>query len=344
MSLLNQVLQDLEQRNVENIAEPYRLNNIKAVNSRQRKAFYLPTSLILFTSIIVIISYSLNTKEPSDLVFKPQQLITNTVDKLKLTLKSDHPRVKVAIPSKQTNGISTDSILKNTDFSALAVKPGLKTIYKQQTLFTTKQTEKKPKQTNSKTREYKKRSNRQKANRLFKTAEKQHNIQDRQNDLEKVLFLYPQHVNARLLLSNTLLQQGLTDKVAALLDQGLIIYSQNLQFINLRSQLFLQKKQPQAALKILQQVDNDYVKDEIYLSLLAAVYQQTNASFSSLQTYKKLLKINPEKAEYWLGLAIALEKQDDTDKTLAAYQQALNRNTLNAVVVSYIKQRISLLK
>ena len=91
-------------------------------------------------------------------------------------------------------------------------------------------------------------------------------------------------------------------------------------------------------------MDASYIQDETYLGLLAATYQQKNNYSKSLEVYQKLVTINPDKAEYWLGLAIAYENQAEKPQALHAYQQALNKNPLKTVIVSYIKQRISILK
>jgi tetratricopeptide (TPR) repeat protein len=108
--------------------------------------------------------------------------------------------------------------------------------------------------------------------------------------------------------------------------------------------LFLQNNQPQLALNILHRIDSRYNQDEMYLSLLASAYQQNNEDLHSLQIYQKLIVINPQKAEYWLGFAIAQEKQGNKVQALKGYQQALDKKTLKKSIVSYIKQRVSSLK
>jgi tetratricopeptide (TPR) repeat protein len=108
--------------------------------------------------------------------------------------------------------------------------------------------------------------------------------------------------------------------------------------------LFLQNNQPQLALNILHRIDSRYNQDEMYLSLLASAYQQNSEDLHSLQIYQKLIVINPQKAEYWLGLAIAQEKQGNKSQALKGYQQALDKKTLKKSIVSYIKQRVSSLK
>lgn len=349
MSLLNQVLKDLEKRKAENTAEHTHLRNVKAVPFTQKKSYYLPLFLICLTSIIAFFTYynqknhatELNSETP---VASQKQILaiktTNDTEKktpakkqLAEIVPSDHKgqvtktaedkikhslKKKLAIKSTRTSKQKDSATKLKKTFRPITKKPKVQIITKL--------------------------SNKQKAEQLFEISKKPIDNLDRQKNLELVLLLDPKHIKARLLLSSTLLTQGLVDKTTELLDQGLKILPQNLHFINLRSQLYLQNKQSQTALTLLQQLDTLYVQDETYLNLLAAAYQQNNDDFKSLQTYQRLLKINSQKAEYWLGLALASEKQGDAKQALTAYQQALNKKTLKNDIVSYIKQRLSLLK
>jgi len=375
MSLLNQVLQDLEKRNAENLPEQLKLSNLKAITIKPSRSYYLPFAILCITGIIAIIIFTAQ-KTPGTLE-KPD-IAKQSIVKQSVAIQTSANVIK-KIPPKQpsvpepVHSINSpisygmlDSLLNSlwgkmyTDNTF-----GTINIYKAQaskTIQTSSQQigsgysarqKKQPAKIKAKRKTIRKKpkdqtikkpSNKQKAEHYFLLAEKQQHHSDKQKNLELAILLNPQHINARLLLTNTLLQQGLTIQSAKLLDQSLVLFPQNLQFITLRSQLFLQQKQAQDALNILHLIDENYVQDETYLSLLAAAYQQNNDNFNSLKTYQKLLNINPQKAEYWLGLAIALEKQGYPQQARNAYQQALDKNTLKPVILSYIKQRISILK
>lgn len=159
--------------------------------------------------------------------------------------------------------------------------------------------------------------------------------------LERALEFYPQHLNARLLLARTLHRSGQINKTANFLDESLALFPSNMQFINTRAQLYLQQKNPSAALNTLQRVSSDGRSEESYLSLLAATYQQLNSYSNAGKVYQRLVVINPAKAENWLGLAISAEKSADKTMAIEAYQQALSRNSLKPSVVNYIKQRLN---
>ncbi len=325
MSLLNQVLLDLEKRNAETAPEQHLLGNVKTISPSQKKLYALPLVLIIFTGMMFFIFYGLNEKEnTTNFNNSPKKIKPLIPLNKKLIIKNTQNTVKTSHPKPEKISTFTRPIQKP---KAPEIKKQLAPVSKKTKTTTIK--------TVSKT---------QQAELLFRTAKLEQNKTEKQRKLNLILKLNPHHINARLLLSNTLLNMGLTRQVEDEVDQGLALFPQNLQFINLRSQLLLQDRQPQAALTMLQKVDAKHIHNETYLSLLASAYQQNNNNLKSLLTYQKLLKINPHKAEYWLGLAITMEKQGDSKQALSAYQQALDKNTLKNIIVSYIKQRISILK
>lgn len=341
MSLLNQVLQDLEKRNAENIPEQLQLSHVKAITTHQSRSYYLPFAILCLIAIIIV--YVQNKPEIFE---KHNSVKPNTVKKIVAVQSANNSINKKALEKPSVPGTVPSphkaQALTTVQNNKQLIKSGKSTGQKKQPTeikLQHKTIKEKPK-----TQAVKKLSIEQKAEQYFSLAEKQPPNNDKQKNLERAIQLNPLHINARLLLINTLLQQGLASQSAILLDQSLELFPQNLRLITLRSQLFLQKKQAQGALNVLHRIDENYVQDETYLSLLAAAYQQNNDNFNSLKNYQKLLKINPQKAEYWLGLAIALEKQDSPQQALDAYQHALNKKTLKPVIVSYIKQRISILK
>ncbi len=344
MSLLNQVLQDLEKRNETNISEQHGLKNIQATPVPQSKSYLYIIGLLSFLLLVFGIIYSMKeTKQlemPDNLVIK--EVIPDTPEVTKVKIVSDKQLTENSLASsqKQANTSEKKLSLKKQDKPKTLIGPNKKESISNKPQL--KLAEKKP--IEIKPKKVKRLSNKQRAIQLFTSAQKLTNLVEKQLKLEQTLKLDMLHINARLLLANTLLQLGQIKKASALLNQGTILFPQNIQLINLSSQLFLQNKQARPALILLQQVDDKYITDETYLALLAAAYQQTNAPLKSSQVYQKLISINTDKAEYWLGLAIAYEKQNNKQQALNAYQQALNKNSLKPPIVSYIKQRTSILK
>lgn len=357
MSLLNQVLQDLEKRDAEGASEQNQLSQIKAVSPAYKKApLYLITFLFLI-GILAAAGYFIMDKpssgtvnpEPAPSIAQSQKSIKKPASDTPILEKkppiSEQIPVKAdsqSLPKLQLNKPVASHPIKNQTTGNKTQQQPIKNAPKR--IERKSQTNKIKPYKQQKRKLAKKLSNQQQAEKVFILAKKQKNSIDQQEKLRQTLQLNPKHIEARLILANHLLNKGMTSKTETMLDQGLQLLPHNKQLISFRSQLFLQNKQPLAALSLLHQINSSDSQDEMYLSLLASAYQQTKDHVKSLQTYQKLLSINPKKAEYWLGLAIALEKQGNAKQALSAYQFALNKKTLKSAVVSYINRRVSLLK
>jgi Flp pilus assembly protein TadD len=181
----------------------------------------------------------------------------------------------------------------------------------------------------------------QQAEKLFKQAQQTVELSTVQATLEKALAVSPQHIDARVLLAKTYLTQGRLKKTAELLDHGLQIFPSKLRLINARAQLYLQQKNTSAALQTLQRLDSGKIANETYLSLLAASYQQQQSYSKAVEIYQKLTHLNPDQAKFWLGLGISLDNLGKNRPAFYAYQQALSRKGLSDSVVNYIKQRVN---
>ena len=335
MSLLNQVLQDLEKRNIEteNTSDTFKFNNIKAVSIATNKYSVSLLSLLLICIVLALFAYQYFQPPSSTITPRPIQQPIKKID--------DNIKTKALPKTKQQSQATTSKITPKQTTQKKPSQPLIAQKVKTEKITSKTQTSK-PKEKTIATPPIL--SSKQKAARLYIDVKNQPHSIEKVNTLQQIISLNIHHIKARLLLSNTLLQLGLSQQASTLLDQSLILFPQNLQLINLRSQLFLQNKQVKDALVLLQQIDANYINNEIYLSLLAAAYQQDKQHTNSLQIYQRLLNIDSENAKYWLGLAIAQDNMRQNQQAISAYQQALNKNTLQSTIVSYINQRISALK
>jgi len=184
-------------------------------------------------------------------------------------------------------------------------------------------------------------STEQKADRLFLKAKKTLSLLEKTKLLQHVLESKPEHVEAHLLIAHTYLQRGLMNDSIQSLKESLHLLPNNMALTKALAGLLLKNNQEKEALKRLLDINTQTVKDERFLTLLAAAYQQNKFVVKSEESYQQLLDINPDKAEYWLGLAVSLESQKRNNDALVAYRRALALNSLKPVVVNYIKQRIN---
>ena len=181
------------------------------------------------------------------------------------------------------------------------------------------------------------------ADKIFRQTHAEMSRLMRQENLKEVLQLDPRHLAARQQLLQILVQEHSNLELKQFLDESLAWFPDNLGFINTLAHYHVQQKNFADAVATLERVDNFRVSDPHYLALLAASYQQQQQFTQALPVYQKLTQLQPEKAENWLGLGICADKLQQNTSAQVAYQQALNKNTLNSAVVDYINQRLSAL-
>lgn len=183
----------------------------------------------------------------------------------------------------------------------------------------------------------------QRAETLFRQAENSASRLMQQEYLREVLQLEPRHLAARQKLLNLLVREGSSPALQQFLDESLALFPDKLIFITALAHYQVQQKDFAAAVDTLERINQYSVNDTQYLGLLAAAYQQTQRCAQALPLYQKLSQLQPEKAEHWLGLGICAEKQQQPGGATQAYQQALAKNSLSPRVVDYIKQRLNAL-
>lgn len=179
---------------------------------------------------------------------------------------------------------------------------------------------------------------------LYQQAQVANSAVKAREDLEMALALEPEFLPARSLLLQILLKnQASSEELTAFLDESLHWFPEQLLFVKARAHIYIQHKDFNAAAAILEHVDSHKTEDTVYLALLAACYQQLQQFVSASEIYLRLCRLQPDKAENWLGLAITYDKLNQKMQASHAFQQALEKNTLNLQIIDYIKQRLSVL-
>jgi len=357
MSLINQMLRDLESRNTSNNTPPTLQHNIQATQPSPSKIPFLLWSLLAIIATGGTYSayqYSKTlTKTPSGIIADNIKKDPTPIAPYEKVLAAPNaitaPAPKIEL--KPSENLTIQPVSMTQPVPAVQTAPTIQPKPSTQTapavqaapqIVAEPPIKKMP--IASKPALIESTSAKQQADLLYRQAENNSEDYSATYKLEQALKLDPRHLRARLLLAKTLHNQGQVGKTAEFLDQSLALFPDNLQFINTRAQLYLQQKNPTGALKTLQHVDLTNSSNETYLSLLAATYQQLQSFANAAKVYQRLVTVNPEKAENWLGLALSQEKLDNPKLTREAYQQALNKNTLKESITSYIKQRLTELR
>ncbi len=113
MSLLNQVLLDLEKRNAEAAPEQHLLSNVKTISPSQKKSYALPLVLIIFTGMMFFVIYGLNEEEnTANFNNSPKNIKPLILPKKKLIIKNTYNTVKISHPKPEKISTFTRPIQK----------------------------------------------------------------------------------------------------------------------------------------------------------------------------------------------------------------------------------------
>ncbi len=162
-----------------------------------------------------------------------------------------------------------------------------------------------------------------------------------QEYLRKALDLYLPHVKAREVLAGSYIKSGRFVQAAALLKEGVKLSPEYTLFAKLYARVLLELDNPQLAIKVLQQGVANIRNEPDYFALLAATYQRVNAHQQAADLYLRLVKIRPRAGVWWLGLGISLEKLGKKAEALQAYQRATETGSLKPSLMKFARNRIA---
>ena len=184
------------------------------------------------------------------------------------------------------------------------------------------------------------------AEKLFRQGYKDYKNGDISNSLKKLNMALDQdaaHVNARSTLATILSKQGHAELAYSILNEGLIQYPEQAEWLKVYARLLLNEGKIVEANNRMAQYSPPLSINVGYYALKAAILQKLNEHHQSAKIYRDLLQFNPAKSVWWMGLGISLESLKRYDDALYAYQKASKNSLLANESREFIKQRITLL-
>ncbi|MDQ2075224.1 tetratricopeptide repeat protein [Marinimicrobium sp. ABcell2] len=163
--------------------------------------------------------------------------------------------------------------------------------------------------------------------------------------LEKWLEQHPDSVHSATELAGIYIDQGNIEAAQALLDEAEFLSTG--ERTRLRARLALVQGQPEEAIALLEADLPEADDNEPYRSLLAGLYYRADRHAEAASAYRRLLDNFGAKPGYWLGLALALDAQQQHASAVESYRRALTSGHYdtreNREVRDYIEQRITTL-
>jgi len=163
-------------------------------------------------------------------------------------------------------------------------------------------------------------------------------------DLKAILQVDPEFNDARVSLAAMLIESEKKREARELLNEGLKLNPDYVPYIELKARLLVVEGKPDKALDLLLRTSPPVSEYPEYYGLIAAMYEKTNNNHLSAALYKKLLSYDSHHAGWWFGLGTSFEKLSEPGAAERAYSRALSEGHLPSETISFIQNRLKLLR
>ena len=167
-----------------------------------------------------------------------------------------------------------------------------------------------------------------------------HHYRKAETALRAALALEPGHIKVREMLVGVFISQGRWIEASELLRTGLDVSPQHHTFRKLYARSLMQLKRDQQAIEVLSSHMPGVAQDPEHYAILAALYQRQANHAAATRTYSEMLKVRPQMGIWWVGMGISLEAMGEQQQAIAAYQQARKSGSLNGDVARYTDNRL----
>lgn len=156
---------------------------------------------------------------------------------------------------------------------------------------------------------------------------------------EDILLIQPDHKSARKQLAALWFGRKLFSPALNLLSQGISMYPDEVDFRLMKARILLNQNNNQAAYHVL----NDFstAKNVEYQALLANTAQSLGELDTVLLAYQQLVILEKHKGKWWMGLAVAMDQKSQFEEAKRAYTMALSKGDLSNNSAQFIRQRMN---
>jgi MSHA biogenesis protein MshN len=165
-----------------------------------------------------------------------------------------------------------------------------------------------------------------------------------ETELRLALQQDPSHLRARETLAVYYYRAHRLEEAKKILHAGITANSAPLPLRKSLARILLDQGDQEAAAKVLLQGGAPPVAQEPeFHQLLGAIYQRAGEYSAAAQTYRQLLTVQRNNGIWWLGLALALESERSLPDAIKAYQRALEDPALSQKLGDFARSRLTVL-
>lgn len=149
---------------------------------------------------------------------------------------------------------------------------------------------------------------------------------------------HDEDMESRTVLATYLLNENRMAEVGDILLNAPLHKSPKLRQIKAR--WYVQQGKPNLALYTLNSDLPSVEKYPEYYILLAAYYQRYGSAKKTQEIYSILVEHDENVADWWAGLGLASDRNNELEKAVYAYQQALELSGLSAELLNFVEPRL----
>lgn len=157
---------------------------------------------------------------------------------------------------------------------------------------------------------------------------------------EAALLIDPTFKPARRAWAVALVSLKRNDEAEQVLRRGLKRDSHDAGFAMMQARLQVERDALPVALETLQKTLPYAENQADYRAFVAAVLQRLDRQEEAVAHYRAALKIAPDNGVWWMGLGISLQALQSTEDARDAYQRALATNSLSPQLQGYVQQKL----
>ena len=156
---------------------------------------------------------------------------------------------------------------------------------------------------------------------------------------EDIILIQPNHKSARKQLAALWFGRKLFQPAVNLLSKGVELYPRDVDFRLMKARVLLSQNYKKEAFYVLN--GDATVQHAQYQALLATTAESLGKVKSVILAYKQLTNIEQHKSKWWLGLAVALDRDSQFEEAKIAYEMALSKGSLSSNSAQFVKQRMT---
>lgn len=184
---------------------------------------------------------------------------------------------------------------------------------------------------------------RENAERLYRSAVgtlNQGRIAEATEVLQAALREDPAHLAARQVWIKLLIDARAWDRAQAVLREGLERVPQHWSWALLLSRLQIDRGDADGALKTLERSENAATSNAAYQGAVGAVLHRLGRYAEAETRYAIAVRLDPAAGRWWVGRGMALDSAGKHSDARDAYQRARTSNTLTADLAAFVDQKL----